>query len=397
MMWLMMAAGVDADALTMRRQIAETSLQTGSFYPSVGVGQTYEHTVTLVASARDLVIGVDASVASGAASVVINSQVHPLTFSGQPSFGKSATSAPTLSDPVEVILRAGTLVTCRLYYEAADVQHPAAKSLGIDPAYYGAGDLTITGGTTSHNNSQRFLPTFVSITGLADPAQVSVLGIGDSIFESGSGNPTGYTLGCRQAGVPFLNAGRWGGQTISSGDVGLSSLPASFTHVLDEYGFNDITNEPVTKTMQDKLATWAWTHAQNAALRITACTITPSASSTDSWTTLDGQAPDAGTTYDGLTRWQRASAYNDWLRDGAPILAGTAAPATTDPAALRAGQAGHPLDSILDIAAVIESSPNSGIFRVDHGQISIDGAHMNSTAGDLIAASVRAWAASLTV
>lgn len=391
--------GPDVSAMTVRRQIApNTALQVGGFYPSTGAAQTYElgHRVTV--DATSLVASVDASVAGGSLTLSVAGTTHRATFGGATKFSKSGDAKPVFSDPVAVTVRAGDTVTARLYLEATTVQHRAAKALGVNPARWGEGDLTATGvGISEKSNTQKYLPTVVSLSGMTYPATVSVLGIGDSIFESGSGNPTGYTLGVQQAGHAFLNAGRWGGSTIGTGDVGLTGLPANFTHVLDEYAFNDLTNEAVAKTMADKIATWAWLHAQNPALKITACTVTPYPSSTDGWTTLAGQTPGVGTVYDGLNRHQRAVVYNDWIRDGAPILNGIAAPGATDPAAKRAGQAGHPLAGWIEIADTVESSRNSGIFRVDKGSLTADGAHMNSVAGDLISVPVRAWAATLKV
>lgn len=391
--------GIDESELTTRRQVVpNTALQVGKFYPSQNLAQTYELTHALTVDAKELVATVDAAVAGGTLTLTAAGTTHRATFSGAPSFAATGNNTPVPCDPLEVVLPAGTVITARLYYGAVAVQHNAAKALGVNPARYGTGDLTATGaGITDHNNTQRYLPTIVSLSALTYPTTVAVLGIGDSIMESGAGNPTGYTLGVQQAGHAFLNAGRWGGQTIAGGDSALPTLLGSFTHVLDEYGFNDLTNEAVTKVMADKVATWAWLHGHNPALRITACTVTPSSSSTDGWATLAGQTPTAGTTYEGLTRHQRAVAYNAWVRDGAPILSGVAAPGTTDPAALRAGQAGHPLAGYIEVADAVESSRDSGIFRVDLGALTTDGAHMNVTAGTQIMAPVTAWAQSLTV
>lgn len=393
------AGGLDLDALTVRRQIAPTgSLLTGKFYPSSGAAQTYEYTHTTSVDAQTLIAYVDASTAGGTLTLTVDGTTHRATFGGLPAF-TIATSAPVASDPIAVAIPAGTAITARLFYEAVGEQHDAAKTLGVFPtARWGTGDLTADGvGITDVNNSQRYLPSVVAITGLTRPTEPAILGIGDSIFESGSGNPSGYTVGVRDAGRPFLNAGRWAGSTIANGDAALTGLLDHFTHALDQYGFNDLSSEAVTKTMADKLATWDWLHAQNAALSITACTVTPSASSTDGYATLANQTASAGTTYGGLTRHQRATAYNGWIRDGAPILAGVAAPGTTDPAALRAGDSGHPLAGWLEVADTVESSRDSGIFRVDAGPLTSDGAHMNTTGGAFIAAAVQAWAESLTV
>ncbi len=82
-------------------------------------------------------------------------------------------------------------------------------------------------------------------------------------------------------------------------------------------------------------------------------------------------------------------------RDGLPLDTSTLAPvaAGTSPA-LRSGQAGHPIAAWIDTAATVESSLNSGKWRVDLGALTTDGAHPNATGHGLVAAALTVTAAS---
>lgn len=400
--WL--SVGRDSDefvpdpSLTERRQIAAyTSLQTGLLDSSTtGAGETYALDYAVAADAQGLVLSVDASRAGGQAVLVVNGTPHRATFGGSLSFARRDNIEPVFSDAIQVRVAKGDSVTCRIFLEAAPSGSRAvAKSFGVTSVLTGTGNVTGTGaGMISKVTTLGFVASLVGLTGLTRPSQVSVLGLGDSLFESGTGNPSGYSRGLKGAGLPFLNAGRWAGSTPPS-EPGIAGLVASFTHCLDEYGFNDLSGEPVAKTKADKLVTWGWLKAQNPAMKITACTVTPSAESTDGWTTLTGQTPTVGQTHDGQARWERSRDYNRWIRDGAPVKNGAPA-AVGDSSAARAGQAGHPLVGVLDVAANVEYQ-ETGKFRIDRGVLPSDGVHMRAAGGTLIAEVVEPWARSLTV
>lgn len=390
------APEVDVSAMTVTRQVLpNTALQVGGFYPSAGTAQTYELTQKFAVDADTLVASVDASKDSGTLTLTINGTTHRATFGGSPKFTATGNVRPVFADPIKATVRAGDTVVTRLYLEATAEQHRSSKALDTSTSRFGPGDLTATSdGYTVRGNGN--LPTIVSMTARTYPKSVAVLLLGDSIMESGSGSPTGYTRAVQAAGWAMLNAARWGGGSPRM-DEGLIGLLDKFTHVLDQYGFNDLTKTSLSGVMAAKLAEWNWLLTANPALKITCCTVTPASDTTDNRTTLAGQTPWKEPVIDGLSRHERVKGYNNWLRDGAPILNGVATPGTTDPAAKRAGQGGHPLAGWVEVADAVESSRDSGIFRVDKGSISSDGAHMNSAGGDLIYTPVYAWAKTLTV
>lgn len=126
--------------------------------------------------------------------------------------------------------------------------------------------------------------------------------------------------------------------------------------------------------------------------RVFQTTITPSCTSTDNFASLAGQAAAPNFSLSGTgTREQ----LNDWLRDGAPLVGGAPAAATT-PAALRAGSASHPLHAVLDMADAVESSRNSGKWKVDGtaSKWTVDGIHP-SNHGHIQAATIAASVAQL--
>lgn len=145
-------------------------------------------------------------------------------------------------------------------------------------------------------------------------------------------------------------------------------------------GVNDISAGRSLPTIKADLIA-LWTEA-NRHLgpdgHIIQTTLTPNCTSTDSFATLANQtAATHFSTGGNGTREQ----LNDWLRDGAPIANGAAAPIGTQ-AALRAGTADHPLRGVLDMADAVESARNSGRWRVDGTAFkwTIDGLHPSSFA-----------------
>ncbi|MDQ4502196.1 hypothetical protein [Sinomonas sp. ASV322] len=139
--------------------------------------------------------------------------------------------------------------------------------------------------------------------------------------------------------------------------------------VLSEYAINDM-GTGLTTLQATAVKFWNQCKAAGAA-RVLQTTTLPQAASTDGFTTLAGQTPVAST----LTR----QAWNAWLRDGAPLASGTpAAVGTADPAAVRAGQSGHPLHAVVEVAQAVEDPAEPGKWRVDKGPIGGDGTHPNA-------------------
>ncbi|GLK85672.1 hypothetical protein [Ancylobacter defluvii] len=137
------------------------------------------------------------------------------------------------------------------------------------------------------------------------------------------------------------------------------------TNVIHQGGVNSLGSMTADQMKAALIDIWqecADALAAGAGGKVFQTTITPSTvTSTDNFVTLAGQTPNAANPI--------RVAVNDWLRDGSPaVLSGNRlvpAPIGTV-GALRSGDVGHPLSGgIFDVADVVESTRNSGIFKVN--------------------------------
>jgi hypothetical protein len=108
----------------------------------------------------------------------------------------------------------------------------------------------------------------------------------------------------------------------------------------------------------------AWNAMGAAGSAVFQSTIIPRNQSTTGWTDLANQSS-SNPTHEAV----RVN-FNDWLRAGAPILAGVATTSGT-PGAVYTGNAGHPLTGIFEAADTVESSRNSGKWAVPAGVRSV--------------------------
>jgi hypothetical protein len=165
--------------------------------------------------------------------------------------------------------------------------------------------------------------------------------------------------------LPYINLSQSGDrlELLSQSNSKRFEVLAYANSLVLGLGVNDIgQGRTLAAIKADMIALWtlAKRHLQ-AGGRIFQTTLTPSCTSTDSFATLANQSAAANFSISGNgTREQ----LNDWLRDGAPMLAGAAAPIGTS-TAIRNGHAAHPLYSVLDMADAVESARNSGRWRVD--------------------------------
>lgn len=162
------------------------------------------------------------------------------------------------------------------------------------------------------------------------------------------------------------------------------------THALDEYGQNDFGpfgNVSLSDLKNNSLKRWQalWDRQQ----RVFAVTITPRTDSTTGWGDLAGQTASANESI--------RTQYNDWIRVGAPcLLSATGYPVAateSDPAAVSAGQAGHPLSGFSDLADTLESARNSGKWKsaeryvtdatISAGQTTLTSLSANFSSSDL--------------
>ncbi len=130
------------------------------------------------------------------------------------------------------------------------------------------------------------------------------------------------------------------------------------THAFVALGTNDLNLGGTIASLQINLIR-IWAQISRRGVKVYANTLTPLApTSTDSYATVANQTPSAND--------PNRVAYNNWLRDGAPMDGTlTAVPAgTTAVGTLRASQSGHPLAGYMELADSVESSRDSGKWQV---------------------------------
>lgn len=363
---------------------------------------TYRSTHTVRATGKDLRVafpestGADPYTIAGASIELPGGVLHRLLFAGVASKTVADQSGPVISDVLAgVQVTAGDVIRVRVAYNAGAVPTTMCALTAEDVS---AGDLTGSGTMTANSGIVRNQPAPVAIQGLAAAATVAVAGIGDSIMESKNdgGDPTKggfFRRALIAAGKPWTNYGVNANTHASSyaeRGVRYGTTLSGFTHALVEYGINDLNNAATVATVQaDAIQHWNYISGQGP--KVWQTTTTPYSTTTDSYATTANQTPAASN--------GRRVAWNDWIRDGAPIINGAAAATgTTDPSAIRAGATSHPLKGFIEVADTVESARNSGVYAANGtaNWLTDDGIHP-STAGHIrMQAPVETWAAGLT-
>jgi len=204
----------------------------------------------------------------------------------------------------------------------------------------------------------------INIIGVPTAATKSVGIVGDSIAagNSDSGALTIYYGPIERAlgqNVPWTRMTRSSYKSAYVGGVYSRSMSlfarGTVSAIIAELGINDIPSQTLASFQALKISEWTMLGARGA--RIWQTTITPQTTSTDNWTTLANQTI-FNTGYNTI----RIS-FNNWLRAGAPIVAGVAVSVGTS-GALVAGQTGHPLTGYIEFADAVESARDSGLYAV---------------------------------
>lgn len=332
----------------------------------------------------------------GRASLIIDGTPYRLTFGGAPSvtigYGESVLSDPL---PGSVTVQPGSIV--HSVWEA-------------EP-----GSMLITGGVGSTTGAASYrasgtwggtVPTMAS-TGLSgSPTQIigdtpdarparSVLILGDSFVEAG------WARGGAEAnGLAWSDMGLWLEPTATTRDQIANRIGATgdvpFDVIVTAFGGNNST-QSLAEQQAVHIESWRMI-ATLGAPDIAAMTLHPYTDSTDRWATVEGQTHRAiEANSDGeTTREPSRTARNDWIRDGAPLNTTTWDPyptGTADPAAVRAGETGHPLTlPAFDQADACETARNSGIWKVDGGAWTVDGAHLTPHGSAMLQTYYETWA-----
>lgn len=368
------------EPLTERRFMTRAGVAFGSTAATADA-ITYTVVLPVMADSRDLqLIYGDGRDEDGAVTIqhveaTVRGSTYPVLFDGAASTNLRSTrrgrdNGPrslAISDTLEVESGLGEEIVVRTTFAASSTGHPTQR-----------GFAQATGP--------------LAVTGMVRASTPTVLVLGDSIAESQYvlyRPGTLITAGLESAGVPFVN-GSITARHFPGGPGPDFNMPTDgFTHVLSELGFNNLHmlygNGKGWALNAGVPAIRTWAHYASLGVPVWQTTTTPNTSGP--WDRLDTQVP-ATSTPDRI-------GWNTWLRDGAPILDG--APAPGIPAAVRVGQVGHPLAGVLELADALESSRNSGLWRVDLGVLTPDGSHPNAVGHAHGASYVREWAETLTV
>lgn len=294
----------------------------------------------------------------------------PVMFNG----ARTVTIEPgcfAVSDPIPLDVTAGQLIYSRTFVSVASAGQKWPLSLftvssdfeGNNRGAPGA-DQTASGSIATVNE-RSYGPVAVLGVPIAGRSR-SVALSGDSIL-FGSGdypNDRGWAVRALvAANIGHMQIAKPGEQitTVSNAAsvnayVRRYALSFGCTDVIEAYGRNDYANGRTLAQLQvDKLVIWArW---QVRRMRIWTATLIPGTTSTDGWTTTGNQTVVTGESV--------RLAYNGWVRDGAPILNGSAAATGSNAnGTLRAGASGHPLTGYIELADTVESARDSGFWKV---------------------------------
>ncbi|WP_214010161.1 SGNH/GDSL hydrolase family protein [Ancylobacter sonchi] len=310
--------------------------------------------------------------------------VHPLSFGGH-SQGIADAGGEICSDFLPVRIPAGAQFWVRVatyslapYALTTNPQNPLTGSGSMDSAGRVADRTRSNSSADPRSRSNGMWPVGI----LARTRHGGVLGIGDSIMQ-GVGDEhddsDGYGLIGRAAGNhAWLNAGVSGdslAKFLGSCHKRLS-LARYVKNIVFQHGVNGMADTDLATLQAEMLATWMQgARFKRPGARLFQTTITPSTRSSDDFRTLEGQqaAPGFSTGGNGTRE-----SLNDWLRDGAPIRDGRPV-AGGSRRASRMGDGSHPLHAVFDVADALESSRNSGKWKVNGtaNWLTADGLHPN--------------------
>lgn len=325
--------------------------------------------------------GTDSITVRAAVEPVLGGTRIPVTLNGS----KDMVIPPggcVVSDPVGIDVVRGTYIWSWTWVSVASgAKFPRgayALSSGVNEGhnYTASGapgtDVTLVGSRPTTINEYVYCPAAITVLPVSPDTPVVAI-IGDSISAGTGDNQRGWpeaSLDARysfqKVAYPSEQMSKWVDNNGATRYRRLSFLArVHVTHILALHGRNDMDLN-ITVLKQQAVNYWltlgryakTWAH-----------TITPYTSSTDAWATVANQTPF------GTSETNRID-YNTWLRDGAPINVSTKVPVLPGLTGTRAGEFGHPLTGILEIADLAESSRNSGRWKANYTS---DGLHPNTT------------------
>jgi hypothetical protein len=238
-----------------------------------------------------------------------------------------------------------------------------------------AGDPLDSGVTTQSTlGNGTAIPMPLAITGLAASNGATMLlgdsillGIGDNYVDS---YQPGWAVRAIPGTVPWWRAAKTGdeaGDFLSGGTLRLA-IAARCSRVICDYGTNEVRDGNSLATIQANLVS-VWAQAAQRGCKVWHTTITPQTTSTDSWASTANQTAASG--FGASSVWAN---LNSWLRGGASYY--------FDGTSLVAGQTGHPLTGVLDVAAAVTDATTTWAWKASYTS---DGIHPNATGHAAIA------------
>lgn len=257
----------------------------------------------------------------------------PVSFSGS-RVGTIGPGGFLVSDPIAIVI--DTTVSRDLFVRTfvdagsspADrtqmwpTTNQSVAALGEGVSYQN--DLTDpgAGGLPSADNAPLYAP--VAILGVQPGAVVpSVAMVGDSIaygigdMQFANSPREGFlSRACDSVNLPWLKVCIPGDRAVTVSEQQMQHsqmrnyLLRYVSHVIDEYGHNDIADQTKLTALQSYAST-RWSYYKSLGVKTFATTLTPRDASSDKYVTRSGQTPAAGFQH-GAT----ADQYNTWIQSG---------------------------------------------------------------------------------
>jgi hypothetical protein len=278
-----------------------------------------------------------------------------------------------VTDPLAVEVAAGSQVYSRTFVNSVTWRPNTASFTGTG-GFTNTTDLTDPGAAAIADATKWMLAPSAVLGYPRNPAARAFAIVGDSMAAGTAdtnafgGTKADGTTGGWPARALFGKAG-WINVAVPS-DSGFSFLASHFrrmalfdyvTDVLCQYGTNDLYN--ASRTVAQLQADWAalWKLFTRRGLRVWQSTLLPRTTDT------------AGTLPFTDGKETNRVAANTWLRAGVPLDPTALTPVTVGTSgALLAGQSGHPITGIIEVADVIETARNSGVWKTGY---TVDGVH----------------------
>jgi lysophospholipase L1-like esterase len=364
-------------------KVQQVSLVFANWYLSTAVGDSADGTPVEVACPNDIAVS---------CAITIGTRIFQLTVNGQTRWTIKP-GGQVSTDPLDIDIDPAVNA---FFYSRTYVEVAAASYFPLGRYAYTSGDWVKTytsaqlpDGTLATNTPSGAVASVFGYAPIAalgtriSSAPITAL-IDDSItLGTGDVNATrGFaSQALERDGIPYIKIARGAERAKNFGPdptrrARRLPLIGGCTRAAIFYGTNDINagGDVALTTETNLLATWQVLAARG--MRSIIGTITPRTTSSDSWATTANQTPVAGQAQLHLV--------NNWIRDGAPFT-GTTPAAVGAVGATRIGDPLHPVMAYAEIADVVMSARDSGIWKAGS---TTDGVHPNSATHALMAAAI---------